>query len=78
MRPGCVRHIFNTGEIKTRGIELRRGDTAPWIKAVQQQAIELLAAAHTREEFFEQVPHVIDLIRDRSRWITAIWPSPIT
>jgi DNA polymerase elongation subunit (family B) len=57
--------VFRNGEIKTRGIELRRGDTAPWIKAVQQEAIELLATAHNRKEFFEQVPQVIDLIRDR-------------
>jgi DNA polymerase-2 len=57
--------VFRDGTTKTRGIELRRGDTAPWIKAVQQQAIELLAVAHTRQEFFEQVPQVIDLIRDR-------------
>ncbi len=34
-------------------------------KAVQQQAIDLLTAAHTRQEFFEQVPQVIELIRDR-------------
>jgi DNA polymerase elongation subunit (family B) len=56
--------VFRNGEIKTRGIELRRGDTAPWIKAVQQQAIELLAVAHNRQEFFEQVSQVIELIRD--------------
>ncbi|HTP09317.1 MAG TPA: DNA polymerase domain-containing protein [Anaerolineae bacterium] len=57
--------VFRNGEIKTRGIELRRGDTAPWIKTVQQEAIELLAAAHNRKEYFEQVPQVIELIRDR-------------
>jgi DNA polymerase-2 len=56
--------VFRSGEIKTRGIELRRGDTAPWIKAVQQQAIEILAAAHNRKEFFEQVPQVLDFMRD--------------
>jgi DNA polymerase elongation subunit (family B) len=32
---------------------------------VQQQAIDLLAVARTRQEFFEQVPQVIELIRDR-------------
>jgi DNA polymerase-2 len=57
--------VFRNGEIKTRGIELRRGDTVPWIKKVQQEAIELLAVAHNRKEFFEQVPQVIDLIRER-------------
>lgn len=57
--------VFRNGEIKTRGIELRRGDTAPWIKAVQQEAIDLLAVAHNRKEFFAQVSQVIDLIRDR-------------
>lgn len=57
--------VFRNGAIKTRGIELRRGDTAPWIKAVQQQAIDVLSVAHTRKEFFDQVPQVIDLIRER-------------
>jgi DNA polymerase-2 len=47
--PNSYFGVFRNGEIKTRGIELRRGDTAPWIKATQQQAIELLAAAHTRQ-----------------------------
>ena len=56
--------VFRDGEIKTRGIELRRGDTAPWIKAVQQQAIDLLAVARTRQEFLAQVPQVMDLISD--------------
>jgi DNA polymerase-2 len=55
--------VFRDGEIKTRGIELRRGDTAPWIKAVQQQAIDILALAHTRHEFLAQVPQVIELLR---------------
>ena len=57
--------VFRDGEIKTRGIELRRGDTAPWIKAVQQQALDLLAVAHNRKEFFDQVPQVVELVRDR-------------
>jgi len=57
--------VFRNGAIKTRGIELRRGDTAPWIKAVQQQAIDVLSVAHTRKEFCDQVPQVIDLIRER-------------
>ena len=57
--------VFRTGDIKARGIELRRGDTAPWVKGVQQQALDLLSAAHTRTEFLDQVPQVIDLIRER-------------
>jgi DNA polymerase elongation subunit (family B) len=57
--------VFRDGKVKTRGIELRRGDTAPWIKAVQQQAVDLLAVAHNRREFFDQVPQVMELIRDR-------------
>jgi DNA polymerase-2 len=57
--------VFRHGEIKTRGIELRRGDTAPWIKTVQQHAIDLLALAHDRKEFVDQVPQVIELIREQ-------------
>ncbi|HET7376178.1 MAG TPA: DNA polymerase domain-containing protein, partial [Anaerolineae bacterium] len=55
--------VFRDGAIKMRGIELRRGDTAPWIRTVQQQAIDILALAHTRAEFRAQVPQVIELLR---------------
>ena len=63
--------VFRDGEIKTRGIELRRGDTAPWIKAAQQQAIDLLAVAHNRQEFFDQVPQVVDFISDSLAWLRS-------
>jgi DNA polymerase-2 len=63
--------VFQDGEIKTRGIELRRGDTAPWIKAVQQQAIDILALAHTRREFCAQVPQVIELLRTQLELLRA-------
>jgi DNA polymerase-2 len=57
--------VFRNGEIKTRGIELRRRDTAPWIKQAQQQAIEILARARNHRELMEQTPQVIALVRDQ-------------
>lgn len=54
--------VFRDGEIKVRGIELRRRDTPPWIKTIQQEAIEILAQAQNKIEFRRQASEVIDLI----------------
>ncbi len=56
--------LFRHGEIKMRGIELRRRDTTRWVKEIQQQAIELLAAAHNKQELAEQVHQVTALVHE--------------
>lgn len=55
--------VFRDGEIKTRGIELRRRDTTRWVKEIQQQAIDILAAAHNKQELAAQVHQVIGLVQ---------------
>ncbi|HQN37805.1 MAG TPA: DNA polymerase domain-containing protein, partial [Caldisericia bacterium] len=42
--------VFQSGEIKVRGLEARRRDTPIWIAAVQKQMIALLGQAHTKAE----------------------------
>jgi DNA polymerase II len=56
--------IFQHGEIKMRGIELRRRDTTRWVKGIQQQAIDILAAAHNKLELAEQLNQVVELVRE--------------
>ncbi|NLZ26800.1 MAG: hypothetical protein GX884_04400 [Chloroflexi bacterium] len=42
--------VFQSGEVKLRGIESRRRDTPPWIAKVQKEMIQILAKAKTRSE----------------------------
>ncbi len=46
--------VFKNGEIKVRGIELRRRDTPNWIKEVQMEMIKALAEAYTMEGLQEK------------------------
>jgi len=42
--------VFQSGEIKVRGLEARRRDTPLWVAAVQKQMIALLGRARTKTE----------------------------
>jgi DNA polymerase-2 len=42
--------VFQSGEIKVRGLEARRRDTPIWVAAVQKQMIALLGQARTKAE----------------------------
>lgn len=44
------------GSVKVRGIELRRHDTPPIVKAMQRDAIQAMAAARDAREFRAMVP----------------------
>jgi len=53
--------IFQSGEIKCRGIELRRHDTPPFLAELQQEALNILARCpgdHFLEEYLERI-HVL-------------------
>jgi len=47
--------VFQSGEIKIRGLEARRRDTPVWIAEVQKQMIDLISQATSREELDECV-----------------------
>ena len=59
--------LFQNGVWKVRGIELRRSDTPKWIKKIQGEILELLAAAHQARELIEQLPGVHRLLQTRLR-----------
>jgi DNA polymerase-2 len=42
--------VFQSGEIKLRGIESRRRDTPPWIASVQKEMIRILGEAKSKPE----------------------------
>ncbi len=55
---------FRDGEVKIRGIELRRSDTPPFIRQAQEEMIALLATARTRAEFGERAREALNLARE--------------
>jgi DNA polymerase-2 len=57
--------VFQDGEIKVRGIELRRRDTPAFVAAVQQELLDLLARASSAADLPGQWKSAQDLLRRR-------------
>lgn len=56
---GC----FDTGEVKVRGIELRRTDTPPYFRKVQEGMLEVLAEAEDAQGFLRKVPAAVEVLK---------------
>ncbi len=50
------------GELKARGIELRRRDQPQIVKKMQEDMLKELAKAHTKREFFGQIPDALAVV----------------
>ena len=50
--------IFQSGEIKCRGIELRRHDTPPFIAELQQEALDILAGCRDDQQLPEYLNRI--------------------
>jgi DNA polymerase-2 len=57
--------VFQSGEIKARGIELRRRDTPAFIRAAQQEMLRILAQAPDADHLAERLPELQALLRHR-------------
>ena len=57
--------VFQSGEIKVRGIELRRRDTPDFIRETQQQMLNILAKAPDAEHVPNLLPEVQALVHCR-------------
>ncbi|MFQ5846680.1 MAG: DNA polymerase domain-containing protein [Candidatus Methylomirabilales bacterium] len=55
--------VFQSGDQKVRGLELRRHDTAPRIARAQQAMLDCLARAENATEFMARVPEALELLR---------------
>ena len=55
--------VFQNGEQKVRGLELRRHDTAPRIARAQQEMLDSLAQANNAAEVLARVPEAIEILR---------------
>jgi DNA polymerase elongation subunit (family B) len=55
--------LFETGELKLRGIELRKHDTAPFINAMEEAMLGVFSEANNAAEFREKIPRALDIVR---------------
>ncbi len=54
--------VFQDGEIKVRGIEMRRHDTPSWVAQVQLALLQCLAQAGTLAQVRDQLPFALTLL----------------
>jgi DNA polymerase elongation subunit (family B) len=59
--------LFETGEFKLRGIELRKHDTPNVVNKMEDRILRELAGARTAEEFKALLPRCVDLIRGTAK-----------
>jgi DNA polymerase-2 len=55
--------LFDTGEMKTRGLEVRRSDTPPLVKKMQAEMLRALASAANSAEFAKQEAEVLAILK---------------
>jgi DNA polymerase elongation subunit (family B) len=60
--PTATRYVgtYDSGEMKIRGIEVRRRDTPKYVKRAQQAMLDILKHARTMKEFEYLVPEALD------------------
>jgi DNA polymerase-2 len=58
--------LFDGGELKTRGIAVRKRDTPALIKEVQGEMLTELSRASCSQEFKDRIPHVLDTMELRA------------
>jgi len=59
--PSTYYGVFQSGEIKARGIDVRRRNTPFIVKYFQQSCLELMAQSETKEEIQNQIPIMCNL-----------------
>ena len=55
--------VFENGNMKLRGIELRRRDTPLWIAEIQQNLLQEIAALQTLDDFSKLQPKIIQYLK---------------
>jgi len=61
--------VFRDGKMKTRGIDLRRHDTAGVVRDCQGEILNLLSHASNSTEFRELIPQALEITREYIRMI---------
>ncbi len=61
--------MFDNGEIKVRGVELRQRNSPVFLKNMQKEMIDVFLKADTSTEFLELIPDSIELVKEYGRRI---------
>jgi len=56
--------MFDNGEIKVRGIELRQRNSPVFLKNMQNDMLKVFSKANTKDEFLRLIPEAIEIIKD--------------
>ncbi len=56
--------LFGTGKLKIRGLEMRRSDSPPIVKAAQTRMIEILSRGRNLAEFEQRIPEAIAVLAE--------------
>jgi DNA polymerase elongation subunit (family B) len=56
--------IFDDGEIKVRGVELRQRNSPVFLKNMQNDMLKVFSKANDSEEFLNLIPNAVDVIRN--------------
>jgi DNA polymerase elongation subunit (family B) len=55
--------LFESGEMKVRGVELRRSDSPQIVKKAQQEMLDILSKAEDSDEFKEMIPEALGSLK---------------
>jgi len=55
--------LFDNGELKIRGIELRQKNTPEFLKIIQKDMLKVFSQANNAKEFLKKIPLVINVIQ---------------
>ncbi len=63
--------VFNNGEIKVRGIDLRKHDTPQLFRELQSEMLEVLSKAKNKDEFMKALPGTLDVLWKYARLVVS-------
>jgi DNA polymerase elongation subunit (family B) len=61
--------LFDNGEIKVRGVELRHKNSPVFLKNMQKEIIDVFSKANTKQEFLGLIPESIEVIKEYGKKI---------
>ncbi len=70
--------LFDNGEIKIRGIELRQHSTPIFLKDLQKEILDLFSKADNKKEFLDLIPFSIEIIKKYAKKIINLDLEPKT
>ena len=61
--------LFDNGEIKVRGVELRQKNSPAFLKNMQKEIINVFSKANTKNDFLKLIPSSIEVIKEYGKKI---------